>query len=192
MTSDDVVAASGLQRRGLRGPARRRALRAGQRLNASILVQSLLVTPEEFADIPCARTPTDRSSRGGHRAHRAWKRDARHAATYNGRPAAALAIRQEAGANALDTADRIKAKMEELSRYFPPGVKAMYPSTRHRSSRWRSARCSRPSSRPSSSSSSSCTSSWEPPGDPHPHHRGPGRDPGTFGVLGSSATPSTC
>ena len=38
-----------------------------------------------------------------------------------------LAIRQEPGANALDTANRIKAKMQELSRYFPPGVKIIYP-----------------------------------------------------------------
>ena len=33
-----------------------------------------------------------------------------------------------AGANALETvASRIKAKMTELSRYFPPGVKVVYP-----------------------------------------------------------------
>src|SRR3970282_2920052 len=28
---------------------------------------------------------------------------------------------------ALDTADAVKAKMAELSRYFPPGMKAIYP-----------------------------------------------------------------
>jgi hydrophobe/amphiphile efflux-1 (HAE1) family protein len=40
---------------------------------------------------------------------------------------AALAVRQAAGANALTTADAVKAKMEELSRYFPPGMKVIYP-----------------------------------------------------------------
>ena len=46
---------------------------------------------------------------------------------YNGKPAAALAIRQAAGANALDTADAVKAKMQELSSYFPHGMKVIYP-----------------------------------------------------------------
>jgi HAE1 family hydrophobic/amphiphilic exporter-1 len=42
-------------------------------------------------------------------------------------PASGLAIRQEPGANALDTANAIRAKMNELSRYFPHGVKVIYP-----------------------------------------------------------------
>jgi len=46
---------------------------------------------------------------------------------FNGKPSSGLAIRQEAGANALDTADAVKAKMAELSRYFPPGMKVIYP-----------------------------------------------------------------
>jgi HAE1 family hydrophobic/amphiphilic exporter-1 len=44
-----------------------------------------------------------------------------------GQPAAAITIRQEPAANALDTAKAIKAKMEELSRYFPHGMKVIYP-----------------------------------------------------------------
>jgi hydrophobe/amphiphile efflux-1 (HAE1) family protein len=46
---------------------------------------------------------------------------------YNGMPGAALAVRQAAGANALTTADGVKAKMQELSKYFPPGMKVTYP-----------------------------------------------------------------
>ena len=38
-----------------------------------------------------------------------------------------MAIRQAPGANALETADAIKDKMEEMSRYFPPGMKVVYP-----------------------------------------------------------------
>ena len=48
-------------------------------------------------------------------------------ARYNGNPAAMLAIRQEAGANALETAAGIKAAMEDLSKYFPAGMKVIYP-----------------------------------------------------------------
>ena len=35
---------------------------------------------------------------------------------FNGKPAGVLAIRQEAGANALDTADRVKAKIDEIAK----------------------------------------------------------------------------
>ena len=48
-------------------------------------------------------------------------------AFYNGKPTGALAIRQSAGANALETADAIRAKLEEMSRFFPQGVKVVYP-----------------------------------------------------------------
>src|SRR5512136_399761 len=48
-------------------------------------------------------------------------------AYYNGKPAAALAIRQASGANALDTADAVRAKLKEMSRFFPPGMKVVYP-----------------------------------------------------------------
>ncbi len=100
----------------------------GQRLNASIIVQNLLKTPEEFAAIPLRINPDGsivRVSDVG------WTElgTERYGtnALYNGHPAAALAIRQAAGANALDTADAVKAKMKELSRYFPPGMKVIYP-----------------------------------------------------------------
>jgi len=41
-------------------------------------------------------------------------------------PAAGLAIRPLPGANALDIANNIQKKMNELSRNFPPGVKTVY------------------------------------------------------------------
>src|SRR5437016_2042832 len=44
-----------------------------------------------------------------------------------GKPLGGMAIRLAAGANALDTANRVKAKMAELSRYFPTGMKVVYP-----------------------------------------------------------------
>ncbi len=100
----------------------------GQRLNASIVVQHLLQTPEEFANIPIRSKPDGsvvrikdigRTELGSERYD--------IVATYNGKPSAAMAIRQAAGANALDTADAIKKKLQEMSPYFPAGMKVIYP-----------------------------------------------------------------
>jgi hydrophobe/amphiphile efflux-1 (HAE1) family protein len=100
----------------------------GQRLNAVIIVQHLLETPEEFAAVPIRTNPDGsvvrmkdigRTELGTERSD--------IVAHFNGMPAAGMAIRQEAGANALDTANAVKNKLEELSRYFPPGMKVIYP-----------------------------------------------------------------
>ena len=100
----------------------------GQRLNAAIIVQSLLKTPEEFASIPLRSNPNGSIVR---------VKDVGRAelgtefydmqAYYNGKPSAILAVRQAAGANALDTADAIRAKMNEMSEFFPAGMRVVYP-----------------------------------------------------------------
>ena len=100
----------------------------GQRLNASIIVQNLLKTPEEFADIPIRTNPDGsivRIKDVGRTELGTESYDIE--AFYNGKPNAALAIRQAPGANALDTANAIKAKLDELSHYFPHGLKVVYP-----------------------------------------------------------------
>jgi len=100
----------------------------GQRLNASIIVQNLLKTPEEFAGIPLRINPDGSIVRVrdvGWTELGTERYDVE--GLFNGKPSAALAVRQAAGANALDTADAIRAKMTELSHYFPPGVKVIYP-----------------------------------------------------------------
>jgi len=100
----------------------------GQRLNASIIVQNLLQTPEEFAAIPIRTNPDGaivRVKDVGRTELGTEFYDVQ--AFYNGKPSAGLAIRQAPGANALDTADAVKKKLEEMSRYFPPGMKVVYP-----------------------------------------------------------------
>jgi hydrophobe/amphiphile efflux-1 (HAE1) family protein len=101
----------------------------GQRLNASIIVQSLLKTPEEFAAIPLKVNPDGSivRVRDVGRTELGTEQYERGIVLFNGMPASGLAVRQAPGANALDTADAIKAKMKELSRYFPHGMKAIYP-----------------------------------------------------------------
>jgi HAE1 family hydrophobic/amphiphilic exporter-1 len=100
----------------------------GQRMNSAIIVQHLLQTPEQFAAIPI-RTNADgsvvrikdigRTELGTERSDILAK--------YNGQPSAAMAIRQAAGANALDTANAVKQKLTEMSQYFPPGMQVVYP-----------------------------------------------------------------
>jgi hydrophobe/amphiphile efflux-1 (HAE1) family protein len=100
----------------------------GQRLNAAIIVQNLLKTPEEFASIPLRSNPDGsivRIKDVGRTELGTEQYDIE--AYFNGKPAAAMAIRQTAGANALDTANAIKAKLEEMSRFFPAGMKVVYP-----------------------------------------------------------------
>ncbi len=100
----------------------------GQRLNAAIVVQHLLQTPEEFAAIPI-RTNPDGSVVRIRDIGRTELGTERYGvvSNYNGMPATGLAVRQAAGANALETADAVKNKMEEMSQYFPPGMKVVYP-----------------------------------------------------------------
>jgi hydrophobe/amphiphile efflux-1 (HAE1) family protein len=100
----------------------------GQRLNASIVVQNMLTTPDEFAAIP-VRIDSDGST--------VRIRDVGWTelgteyydveTSYNGKPNAGIAIRQAAGANALDVADAVKAKMKEMGPFLPEGMKVVYP-----------------------------------------------------------------
>ncbi|MGA2496538.1 MAG: efflux RND transporter permease subunit, partial [Tepidisphaeraceae bacterium] len=100
----------------------------GQRLNVSIVVQNLLQTPEEFASIPL-RTNADGSVvriKDVGRTELGTESDDTQVFN-NGKPSAALAIRQAPGANALETANAVKSKMADMSRFFPQGMKVIYP-----------------------------------------------------------------
>ncbi|MGD0412632.1 MAG: efflux RND transporter permease subunit [Verrucomicrobiota bacterium] len=100
----------------------------GQRLNASIVVQSLLKTPGEFAAIPIRTNPDGSVVRVKDVGRTELGTESYGLeAFYNGKPAAGMAIRQVAGANALETAKAIRAKLEDMGRYFPPGMKVVYP-----------------------------------------------------------------
>ncbi len=100
----------------------------GQRLNASIIVQSLLKTPDEFAQVPIRINPDGSIVRVRDVGRTELGAEAYDIESfYNGKPSAGMAIRLASGANALETADKIKAKLQEMSRYFPPGMKVVYP-----------------------------------------------------------------
>jgi HAE1 family hydrophobic/amphiphilic exporter-1 len=129
MTSDDVIA--GVRAYNVQVSAGQfggMPAVPGQRLNASIIIQTLLKTPEEFGAIPLRNNPDGSIVRVRDVARTELGTEFDNVRVkYNGHPTAGLAIRQEAGANALETAAAVKAKMEDLSRYFPPGMSAVYP-----------------------------------------------------------------
>jgi HAE1 family hydrophobic/amphiphilic exporter-1 len=129
MTSDDLVA--GIRAYNVQVSAGQfggiPAL-PGQRLNASIVVQSLLKTPEEFGAIPLHTDPDGSVVRVRNVARVELGTEFYDvSAKYNGKPSCVLMIRQEPGANALDTAAAVRAKMDELSKSFPEGMKVVYP-----------------------------------------------------------------
>jgi multidrug efflux pump len=99
----------------------------GQQLNATITAQTLLQTPEEFNDI-ILRTGADGSTVRLRDVARTelGSENYETIARYNGKPAIGLAVKLAAGANALDTADAVKAKLGELSQFFPHGMKVVY------------------------------------------------------------------
>ena len=100
----------------------------GQRMNASIVVQNMLTTPEEFAAIPIRINPDGSVVRVGDVSRTEMGTELYDIITsYNGKPIGGIAIRQAAGANALDTADAVKAKLAEMSKFFPEGIKVVYP-----------------------------------------------------------------
>ncbi len=100
----------------------------GQQLNATVTARTLLQTPEQF-DAVILRTNTDGST--------VRLKDVAETkigtenydiqSFYKGKPIGGMAIRLAAGSNALDTGERVKAKMKELSKYFPPGMDVVYP-----------------------------------------------------------------
>ncbi|WP_343501833.1 efflux RND transporter permease subunit [Alloyangia pacifica] len=100
----------------------------GQQLNATITAQSLLRTPEDFRNI-VLRSETD----GGLVLLKDVARVEVGAenystiARYNGKPSSGMALQLASGANALDTAERVKQRIEEYSEFFPEGVSYVIP-----------------------------------------------------------------
>ena len=100
----------------------------GQEINITLQGQSTLRTVKQFEDI-LLRVNPDGS--------RVYLRDVARVelggsdysvqARVDGRPAAAVGIRLAPSANAVATANAVHAKVKELSKFFPPGVRVDYP-----------------------------------------------------------------
>ena len=100
----------------------------GQMLTATISEATLLRTPEQFGNVLLKVNPDGSQVRikdvaridlGGEN----YIADTK----YSGSPAAGLGIQLATGANALQTAAAVRAKVGQLSAYFPHGLQAEYP-----------------------------------------------------------------
>ncbi|WOR26181.1 efflux RND transporter permease subunit [Citrobacter braakii] len=101
---------------------------ADQQLNASIIVQTRLQTTDEFGKI-FLKVQQDGSQvllRDVARIELGAENYAT-VARYNGKPAAGIAIKLAAGANALETSQAVKQELNRLSAWFPTSMKTVYP-----------------------------------------------------------------
>ena len=100
----------------------------GQGFTATITAQSRLQTVAEFEQILLRS-----STQGGEVRLKDVARVEIGAenygtvARYNGQPAVGVGIRLASGANALETADAVRAALADMQRYFPQGVEVVIP-----------------------------------------------------------------
>jgi multidrug efflux pump len=100
----------------------------GQSITATVVVSGQLSTVAQFGDIVLRANPDGSSVRlkdvarieiGG----QSYTTSAR----LNGKPSTGIGVQLSPTGNALETAKLIRARMKELARYFPPGVKWSIP-----------------------------------------------------------------
>ncbi len=94
-----------------------------QVLNATVTAQSLLQTPEEFSNVFLKNTASGAQVRIGDVAKvELGSADYGFISKYNNKPAAGVAIKLATGANALDTAEAVEARLKELRTSYPQGM----------------------------------------------------------------------
>ncbi|MCX0501280.1 multidrug efflux RND transporter permease AcrD [Erwinia billingiae] len=96
-----------------------------QALNATINSQSLLNTPQQFRDITLRVNQDGSEVKLGDVADVALGAEKYDfLSQYNGQAASGLGIKLASGANELQTDELVRARIEELSHFFPHGLKA--------------------------------------------------------------------
>ncbi len=99
-----------------------------QDLTATVLVQGQLADPEEFAAIILRANPDGSTVRLRDVARVEIGAEVYNFSTrLNGKPTASAAIQLSSTGNAVATATAVKAKMQELSRFFPQGIEYSVP-----------------------------------------------------------------
>ncbi len=129
LTPSDVVDAVSAQNAQISaGAFGARPAVEGQQLNATITAQSLLSTPEDFRQI-VLRAETDGGLVLLDDVARVEIGAENYAtiARFNRDPASGMAISLAPGANALETAQAVKARMNEFADFFPDGVEHVIP-----------------------------------------------------------------
>jgi multidrug efflux pump len=101
---------------------------SGQMLTATISEATLLRTPEEFGNVLLKVNPDGSQVRIKDVGHiELGGENYTFDTKYSGQPASGLGIQLATGANALQTASAVRAKIDQLSRYFPHGLVVKYP-----------------------------------------------------------------
>ncbi|KUM27849.1 multidrug transporter [Mesorhizobium loti] len=102
--------------------------RKGQQLNATVTAKSRLQTAEQFRSI-ILKSNTDGSLVRLNDVAKVeiGAESYTTAAYYNGKPAAGVAVNLATGANAINTAEAVRATIDRLSSTFPQGVEVVYP-----------------------------------------------------------------
>ncbi len=96
-----------------------------QALNATINSQSLLTTPEQFRNITLRVNQDGSEVKLGDVASVALGAEKYDfLSQYNGQAASGLGVKLASGANELQTDELVRARIEELSHFFPHGLKA--------------------------------------------------------------------
>ncbi|MDX2482190.1 MAG: efflux RND transporter permease subunit [Pseudodonghicola sp.] len=129
LTPSDVVAAVSAQNAQISaGSFGARPTVSGQQLNATITAQSLLSTPADFRQI-VLRAETDGGLvlLGDVARVEIGAESYSAIARFNGAPSAGMAISLASGANALDTAKAVKARVAEFAKFFPEGIEYVIP-----------------------------------------------------------------
>ena len=95
----------------------------GQVLNATVTAQSLLQKPEQFANIFLKNTSNGAQVKLGDVARVELGADTyQFDSKYNGKPAGGVAIKLATGANALNTAEAVEKRLQELRHNYPTGL----------------------------------------------------------------------
>ncbi len=129
LTTGDVTAAIGAQNAQIAsGSIGAQPNPINQQVSASVLVKGQLTSTEEFGAIVLRANPDGSAVRlrdvarieiGG--------QSYSFSTRLNGKPSAAIGVQLTPTGNALNTSTAIKARLDELARFFPPGVEYAIP-----------------------------------------------------------------
>ena len=129
LTADDVTAAIGAQNAQVSaGSIGALPNPINQQISATVLVRGQLTTPEQFGAIVLRANPDGSTVR-----LRDVARVEIGGMTYavssrlNGKPSGAIGVMLSPTANAMATSEAVRARMQALATYFPPGVEFSIP-----------------------------------------------------------------
>ncbi|WP_433887107.1 multidrug efflux RND transporter permease subunit [Pseudomonas vranovensis] len=99
-----------------------------QEITANVVIKGQLSTVQEFQDIVLRANPDGSTVTIGDVARvEIGSQEYQYGTRLNGKPTSAFSVQLSPGANAMETATLVQAKLNELSRYLPPGAKFDIP-----------------------------------------------------------------